>query len=62
MNADDAAEIVSRLVQERADFVKSKGLGAVGPLMGPLMAEMRGKIDGKQASELLKKEIEKFLR
>ena len=52
---------MAKIVSERADFVKAKGLAAVGPLMGPLMAEMRGKIDGKQASELLKQEIEKFL-
>lgn len=61
ITVDDAAKIVAKIVSERADFVKAKGLAAVGPLMGPLMAEMRGKIDGKQASELLKQEIEKFL-
>ena len=57
ITVDDAAKIVAKIVSERADFVKAKGLAAVGPLMGPLMAEMRGKIDGKQASELLKQEI-----
>ena len=62
ISMEDAAEVVAKLVSERADFVRSKGLAAIGPLMGPLMTEMRGKIDGKMASDLLKKEIEKFLK
>ena len=36
-------------------------MAAIGPLMAPAMAELRGKVDGKTISELLKKEIEKLL-
>lgn len=46
---------------ERADFVVQKQKGALGPLMGEVMQEVRGSVDGKVVSELLRKEIEKVL-
>ncbi len=49
------------MIHERQDFVKEKGPGAVGPLMWVVMAEFRGKVDGKILSELLKQKINKFL-
>jgi glutamyl-tRNA(Gln) amidotransferase subunit E len=32
-------------------------MNALGPLMGIVMAEVRGSVDGKVVSEILKKEI-----
>jgi len=61
VGSDEAAEIIAALVKERGDFVRSKGLDAIGPLMGPVMSALRGKIDGKQANDLLAKEIKKFI-
>ena len=54
-------ELAKKIVKERIDFVKQKGLGAVGPLMGLIMKELRGKADGKVISEILQKEIKKIL-
>ena len=34
---------------------------ALGPLMGVVMQEMRGKADGKVISNILKEEIQKVL-
>lgn len=62
LDQDEAASIVRDMIAERADFVREKGMGAMGPLMGPVMQELRGKIDGKAASDLLKKEIADFLK
>jgi glutamyl-tRNA(Gln) amidotransferase subunit E len=50
-------ELVKKIVSERIDFVKQRGLDAVGPLMGIVMKELRGKADGKIINEILKKEI-----
>lgn len=50
--------IVRKILSERADFVAKKGKAAVGPLMGVVMAEVRGSVDGKLVSEILKSEIE----
>ncbi|MBP2029605.1 glutamyl-tRNA(Gln) amidotransferase subunit E [Methanohalophilus levihalophilus] len=54
-------EFAEKIVVERADFVLEKGHGAVGPLMGIVMGQFRGKADGKLVSEVLKKKIETFL-
>jgi glutamyl-tRNA(Gln) amidotransferase subunit E len=61
MSSDEATSIVAKVVREREAFVREKGKGAVGPLMGVVMAELKGKLDGKAASDLLRKEIDKLL-
>jgi glutamyl-tRNA(Gln) amidotransferase subunit E len=54
-------KLAEKIVKERLDFVKKRGLGAVGPLMGLIMKELRGKADGKVISSILKNEIEKVI-
>ncbi len=61
VDSSEAETIIDGIVNERADFVKSKGMAAIGGLMGPVMGALRGKIDGKQANELLTKSIKKLL-
>mgnify|MGYP006283418697 CR=1 FL=1 len=53
--------LAKKIVKERIDFVKQKGLSSVGPLMGIIMKELRGKADGKIISEILQKEIKKII-
>lgn len=57
----EAVAIIAGIVAERADFVRSKGMGAVGPLMGPVMGALKGKLDGKRVSDILSQEIKKIL-
>ncbi|MDD1700558.1 MAG: GatB/YqeY domain-containing protein, partial [Methanoregula sp.] len=47
-----------RIVADRSEFVEQKGRAALGPLMGVVMKEVRGSVDGKVVSELLRKEID----
>ena len=61
MSDDDAAMVISKIVKERGSFVKEKGMASVGPLMGPVMEALRGKIDGKRMNDLLTNEIKKML-
>ncbi len=61
VDAGEAAAIIEGIVNERADFVREKGMGAIGGLMGPVMGALRGKIDGKQANQLLTEAIKKIL-
>lgn len=61
MSEDEALELARALVKDRMDFVKKRQMGALGPLMGPFMEKVRGKIDGKKASALLRKAIEEVL-
>jgi glutamyl-tRNA(Gln) amidotransferase subunit E len=58
VSRDELEKIVKKIIADRADFVVEKGKGALGPLMGVVMAEVRGSVDGKVVSELLKREIE----
>jgi glutamyl-tRNA(Gln) amidotransferase subunit E len=57
LSRDDLAALVRGIVQERMDFVKERGPGAMGPLMGVVMKEIRGTVDGKLVSEVLREEI-----
>jgi glutamyl-tRNA(Gln) amidotransferase subunit E len=57
VGAADAAAVdavVAKVIADRLDYVKSRGMAAVGPLMGPVMAELRGKADGALVAERLK--------
>jgi glutamyl-tRNA(Gln) amidotransferase subunit E len=57
----DLETIIQKIIADRADFVAQKGMASVGPLMGIIMAEVRGSVDGKIVSEILKKEISAVL-
>jgi len=57
----DLERIVRKIIAERADFIQQKGNAALGPLMGIVMAEVRGSVDGKIVSEILSKEIHAVL-
>jgi len=54
-------DIIRKIVSERREFVKQRGLDSLGPLMGIVMKELRGKADGKLISKILKQEIEKII-
>jgi glutamyl-tRNA(Gln) amidotransferase subunit E (EC 6.3.5.7) len=61
VSRDELAAVIKKIVTERAEFVTQKQKGALGPLMGVVMQEVRGSVDGKVVSELLRKEIELVL-
>ena len=50
------ADIISAVVADRIDFIKERGMGAIGPLMGVVM-QQAGAADGKAVSALLKQAI-----
>jgi glutamyl-tRNA(Gln) amidotransferase subunit E len=58
VSREELEKIVRKIIAERADFVAQKGKAALGPLMGLVMAEVRGSVDGKVVSEILIKEID----
>ncbi|HID43970.1 MAG TPA: Glu-tRNA(Gln) amidotransferase GatDE subunit E, partial [Archaeoglobaceae archaeon] len=53
----DVDSFIERLVEEKKDFIAEKGEHAFKPLMGLVMKEFRGKVDGKIIAEKLKKAI-----
>lgn len=52
----ELGDIIAAVVAERLDFVKERGMGAIGPLMGVVM-QQAGAADGKAVSALLKQAI-----
>jgi len=56
--AGDIDSFIEKLVEEKRDFIAEKGENAFKPLMGIVMKEFRGKIDGKIVAEKLKKAID----
>jgi len=49
---------IAAIVAERSEFVRRRGRDAVGPLMGAVMAEFKGKVDGKVLSAMLAEAID----
>ncbi|NLX49023.1 MAG: Glu-tRNA(Gln) amidotransferase subunit GatE [Methanospirillum sp.] len=53
--------IVERVIAERAGFIAERGMAALGPLMGVVMAEAGGAADGRAVSELLRRALKRAL-
>jgi len=53
-------EVINGIIAERLDFVKERGMGAMGPLMGVVM-QAAGGADGKEVSALLRAAIQAAL-
>ena len=56
---EDVRNYIDALIKEKIGFVREKGMSAIGPLMGPVMSEFRGKIDGAKINALLMNRIKK---
>lgn len=57
----DLTAIVERIVRERREFIKERGDAAIGPVMGVVMKEVRGSVDGKIVSQVLRDAIVRIL-
>ncbi|MDD4524141.1 MAG: Glu-tRNA(Gln) amidotransferase subunit GatE [Methanosarcina sp.] len=58
---EEVENFIKKTVREKGDFIKEKGPAALGPLMGIVMKEYRGMVDGKILSQMLKKELDNFI-
>ena len=57
----DVEAVVAAIVAGREEFVRERGEAALGPLMGLVMKELRGKADGALISAALRREIDRLL-
>ncbi|MDD1673161.1 MAG: Glu-tRNA(Gln) amidotransferase subunit GatE [Methanomicrobiales archaeon] len=58
----DVEAMAVRILEERKEFVRQRGKAAMGPLMGVLMEEVRGRVDGKVVSGVLRRALDRFLK
>ncbi len=54
---DDLARVVDRVVREQIPLVRERGDAAFSPLMGDVMRELRGRRDGKEVADELRRAI-----
>ncbi|TFG33488.1 Glu-tRNA(Gln) amidotransferase subunit GatE [Candidatus Thorarchaeota archaeon] len=59
---EEVAKIVRKIVQDREDFIREQGVRSLGGLMGAVMKELGGKVDGKTVKQILTDEINKLLK
>jgi len=52
---------VDEVISERIEFIEERGMGAVGPLMGMVMAKLGGSADGQAVSKVLRERIEELV-
>ncbi|MGC9444211.1 MAG: Glu-tRNA(Gln) amidotransferase subunit GatE [Candidatus Methanospirareceae archaeon] len=53
--------VIAEIVATKRDFIQEKGERAVGPLMGVVMQELRGKVDGQTLNKLLTAKVKEVL-
>lgn len=60
-SVDDLESLIDGIVAERKDFISERGMAALGPVMGIVMKEVRGRIDGQIVADVLKQSIKKMI-
>lgn len=58
LSADDVEKVIVEIVESGKEMISSRGMGAMGPLMGMAMKKLKGKADGKLVNKLLKDKIQ----
>ncbi len=60
LSLEEVEKIIDEIIQQNIDVIKTKGMGAMGMIMGRAMAKLRGKADGKLVSQLVRKKIQEL--
>ncbi len=61
MSEDDVTKIIADIVAQNEGMVKERQMGAMGPLMGMCMKELKGKADGGMVNKIVREEIQKLI-
>ncbi|MHA1729816.1 MAG: Glu-tRNA(Gln) amidotransferase subunit GatE [Promethearchaeota archaeon] len=60
ISQDELEKLIKKIIPRFKNLIKERGKGAKGSIMGAVMKEIRGKIDGKFVNQAVKKEIAKI--
>ena len=61
LSEDDVKNIIAEIVASNEGMVKERQMGAMGPLMGMCMKQLKGKADGKLINQVVREEIQKLI-
>ena len=61
LSEEDVVKIISEIVAENEGMVKERQMGAMGPLMGICMKQLKGKADGGMVNKTVREEIQKLI-
>jgi len=61
LSLEELDNIIDKILQEKVDLIKQRRERAFSPLMGLIMKEVRGKVDGRIVSERLRTRLSKLL-
>jgi glutamyl-tRNA(Gln) amidotransferase subunit E len=61
IDLDSVRAVCDRVVREKEKFIRERGEDSLGAIMGLVMKELRGKVDGKVISEILHERIKQLL-
>ncbi|MFW9770552.1 MAG: Glu-tRNA(Gln) amidotransferase subunit GatE [Candidatus Heimdallarchaeota archaeon] len=62
ISIEELNKIILKIIKKNIQVIKEKEMRAIGPLMGEIMKEVRGKIDGAIVSKELKNQLQKKLK
>ncbi|MHC1611336.1 MAG: Glu-tRNA(Gln) amidotransferase subunit GatE [Candidatus Methanospirareceae archaeon] len=62
VNMVEAERLIEGIVNAKRDFIMEKGARAVRPLMGVVMKELRGKVDGKEINRIVTEKVKEVLK
>ncbi len=58
ISGEELTALIRGILDERSEFVQQRGKAALGPIMGVVMKEVRGRADGKIIADILPRELE----
>ena len=61
LSEEDVVSIISEIVANNEGMVKERQMGAMGPLMGMCMKQLKGKADGSLVNKVVREEIQKLI-
>ena len=62
MSQEELDRAVDEIIKKNLNLVKERKMEALKPLMGDIMKQLRGKVDGKTINETLKRKLEQATR
>jgi glutamyl-tRNA(Gln) amidotransferase subunit E len=62
VSQEDLDKVVDEIIKKNAPLIKERKMDAFKPLMGDVMKQLRGKVDGKTVNETLRKKLEQAIK